>query len=67
MHSIAWLGQRGLGGAQGCVKRDKMGLGIGAQEKVSCANCAVELKCGIQRRSLKWEELPPLQVHLAIG
>lgn len=67
MHSIAWLGQRGLGGAQRCVKRENGAGNRDSREGVCCTNYAVELKCGIQRCCLKWEELPPLKVHLALG
>lgn len=35
VHCIAWLGQGGLGGVWRWVRRDKVKLGIGAQERVS--------------------------------
>lgn len=45
VHCIAWLGHRGLGGAQRCVRRYTVGLGIGAQERVSVVQvcCKTEM------------------------
>lgn len=56
VHSIAWLGQRGLGGAQRCVRRHTVGLGIGAHERVGCLLC--KLCC----RTEMWDSTAFLEV-----